>query len=57
MEFVRCQGLTRKAKKCSYTARYGKFCGHHTSPSLQAKYLMKAMLAGRRGIRLVEKEG
>ncbi len=44
LDFVRCQGLSRKGKKCHYRARYGKFCGHHTSPQLQAKYLMKAML-------------
>lgn len=44
MDFVRCQGLSRKGKRCFYRARYGKFCGHHTSPQLQARYLFNAVM-------------
>ncbi len=44
LDFIRCQGLSRKGKKCHYRARYGKFCGHHTSHSLQARYLFNAVM-------------
>ena len=53
LDFERCQGLVLSRTKlqraaygwkCHYRARYGKFCGHHTSAELKAKYLLKWML-------------
>ena len=51
LDFERCQGvvlsrkrLQRAGTKCFYRARYGKFCGHHTSPERRAQYLLNQLL-------------